>query len=544
MKKHFIFLLLFPVILEAQPVVTQSEPFESNDVTTTIGLMRNGQSDNLLLVYRTMGYDRIGFSSYSYRWAADVFSPDLKRLSTNKTKKIEFPNGKDAETGFALQFGEPSLVFQQHSKDEKKMHVYLCPIGSDGTIGKPKHICDYYAGKQDIDSKEYLTLNPDSSLLLLAQKPIEAARDEPFSYTILNKEWRQVHEGKLVMPNIDAEILSGDFLLAADTSIWIPVWLREKSNEDIVRQEIWVWRNPTAPPQRIDVSLSDDRLITDMKLVQSPYNGFIYLGGAFANSSKKAKRNMFGTFTITLGPPSSNTSDKHPEQGPLLIKLNPEGTIVSKHSKMFEDASLSYWDLKPADVKKGGGIDHVIPWKILPQPDGSAWLCLEALYKTPVAGTANTAKGLYEDVRNGPAIIIQYDVDGTPIQELLIPKSSVSSKGGGIGHFMLINKGKLAFLYNDNEKNLTWKAKSASDLKHGRIEDESTSIAYKQKQTCSTLCYQDEKNKFHTQKLFNLNETKYWFDPYSVYQLSPTTYIIGCNGRAGVFGLLRVDWKE
>lgn len=483
-----------------------------------------------------MGYERIGWPGYYYRWAADVISPDLKRLSTNKPKKIEFPDGEDAESGFAIHFGGPGLLFQQHKKKEKKMLVYRCAIGSDGIIGKPKHVCDYYAGKRDSDSKEYHTLSPDSSLLLLAHKPPENAKDEPISYTIMNKEWQQVREGKLGMPNITAEILSGDFLLAADTSIWLPVWIREEDNDDVVRQEIWVWRNHAAPPQRIDVSLSDDRLITGMALVHSPYDKFMYLGGAFANASKKARKSLFKL----QSPPLDNA----PEQGSFLIKINVTGNIEAKHAEMFGASTFSYWTVKPADVKKGSGIDLVSPWKIHPQPDGSVWLNLEIYYKTPGRSMGTTGALSHSGFfHSGPIIALLYGSNGKPTQELLIPKFALSSYGSGLGHLMLIHKEKLAFLYNDNENNQTRLIKDASDLKPGLIADVS-GIPMGQKDACSTLYYQDEKNKFKTQKLFNFKETKYWFDPYSVHQLSPTTYVIGCNGRAGVFGLLRVDWKE
>lgn len=207
---------------------------------------------------------------------------------------------------------------------------------------------------------------------------------------------------------------------------------------------------------------------------------------------------------------------------------------------MFRETTFSYWDLEPVDIKKGGGIDQISPWKIHPQPDGSVWLNLEALYNTL---KPTVSLGYYSAVNNGPAIVVQYGLDGKPTQELVIPKFSTSSTGSGMGHLMLINKGKLAFLYNDNEKNHSLGIKVASDLKPGQVAD-FIKPPNGQKDACSTLYYQDEKNKFKTQKLFNFKETKYWFDPYSVYQLSPTTYIIGCNGRAGVFGLLRVDWKE
>jgi hypothetical protein len=144
-----------------------------------------------------------------------VITPDLKRLSNNEPIKIEFPDGDDIETGYALDFGGPSLLLQQHKKKEKKMIVYRCPLGPDGVIDKPKRVGDYYAWKREEGSKEFQLISSDSSLLLLALKPPEKDKDEPISFTIINREWKQVREGKLKMPGINAEILAGELFLAA-----------------------------------------------------------------------------------------------------------------------------------------------------------------------------------------------------------------------------------------------------------------------------------------------------------------------------------------
>jgi hypothetical protein len=138
---------------------------------------------------------------------------------------------------------------------------------------------------------------------------------------------------------------------------------------------------------------------------------------------------------------------------------------------------------------------------------------------------------------------VHFDPGGKPQPELLIPKATGSVNGSGMGHFMMAHKGQLAFLYNDNEKNLKRDIKTATGLRLGRVADFS-GIPMGQQDVCTALYFIDEKRQGKGQKLFGIKETRYWFDPYSVYQVSPTRYIIGCDGRSGQFGLLRVDWPE
>lgn len=532
--------LLLPVVLQAQPRITPSPTFETNGNASTVGLLKSGQGDNLLLVYRSFKKDRIGFKGYLFSWAADAFSPDLKRLSNNEPDKIEFPDGEDAETGFAIDFGGPGLLLQQHLKKEKKMVVYHCAINPEGVIGKPKRVADYASWKQEDGAQESHLLNADSSLLLLALKPPRKEKDEPISYTILNREWKNVREGKLKMPGIDAEILSGDLLLATDTSIWMAAWVREKGQENSVRQEIWVWRNPTKPPQRIDMALSGERVITDMILTQSKQDGTVYVGGTFAAASKGALKGLFK--------PAIPPLDHHPEQGSFFVKIDKAGTVMTKQPAMFRESTFRFWGLNPSDVKKGDGVNVIKPRKIWLQPDGSAWLTLEEYYEDPgsapgmVPGTTG-ALARSGGPRGGPAIAVRFDPEGKSQQELLIPKRAWSIHGSGMGYLLLAHKGQLAFLYNDHEDNLKRTAKEAGNLKPCKIADDD-GMAMGQQDACTVLYFVDHKGQGKAQKVFGFKEAGYWFDPYSVFQLSPTRYIIGCDGRSGQFGLLRVDWPE
>lgn len=540
MQKILFPLLLLPSILLCQPKITLSPAFETKGNALTFGLLKSGASENLLLVYRTHKWgNRMIGQDYVYFWAADVFSPDLKRLTDNKPEKLDFPDGEDVATGSVCDFGGPNLVVQQQKRKEKKMVVYRCPIGPDGRISPPKRVGDYDAWKSYDGLQKFSLISPDSSLLLLALKPPEKNRDEPISYIIFNREWKQVREGKLKMPGIDAELLSGDFLLASDTSIWMPAWVREKGREELVRQEIWVWRNPATPPQRIDVALSGERVITGMTLTQST-NGLIYAGGTFAASTKNALKGLFK--------PAVPPLDHHPEQGAYCIKINDVGTIVAKESTLFRDSTFQFWKVSPSDVQKGDGINVIGPRRIYLQPDGSAWLTLEEYYdeRGSIPGTVPGTTGALAHSggpRGGPAIAVRFDADGKPQQELLIPKRAWSIHGSGMGYLLLTHQGQLAFLYNDHEDNLKRTAKVAGDLKVCKIADDS-GMATGQQEACTALYFVDGKGQGKAQKLFGFKDTRYWFDPDTWFQVSPTRYIIGCNGRSGQFGLLRVDWPE
>jgi hypothetical protein len=235
------------------------------------------------------------------------------------------------------------------------------------------------------------------------------------------------------------------------------------------------------------------------------------------------------------------TEDLHPKQGSFLIKMTPKGAFQFNQSQIFEESTLIYWRMLPADIKNGRGIKYITPWKIYPQPDGSTWMNLEGIYNS--AGPVNTTSGLTSSGTffSGSAITVHFDPNGKPTQELVIPKFAGSNHGSGLRYLMLLHKGTPVFLFNNHEKNLN--QNRAIDLKLGRMVDVSGhSIGVSN--VCAMIHYQDANNKFKTEKLFDHIEAKYWLNPTCMIQLSPTAYIIGCNGHDGKFGLLRVDLPE
>src|SRR5690606_26059660 len=124
-------------------------------------------------------------------------------------------------------------------------------------------------------------------------------------------------------------------------------------------QEIWVWPWEKTAPVRIDVSLSGDKLITDMTLRQ--FGETVYAGGLYAASSKKAKKAIFD--------PPVPIRDDHPDQGTFIIKLDQKtNAIRSKSAQPFNEATFRRWGKNQKDIEKGDGIDLFRP----------AWCCHQA----------------------------------------------------------------------------------------------------------------------------------------------------------------------
>ncbi len=538
-----ILLFFLPVVCFAQPKITTSTAFETDSKGTlsTLGLLKTGQGDNFLMVYRSAKLgSRFGPPKVHYTWAADVFTPDLKKLSGSELKKIEFPDGEDAEYGFAVNFGGgPYLLLQEHKKKEGKMIVYHCAIDQTGAIGKPKRLGSYSVREEESGSYRGVHISPDSATLLLIFLPSLEDPKDPISFIAFDRNWSTLQTGKLPMPNIDANILIKGIYFGEHSEIWMPAWVKANDQESL-QQELWVWRDLKAAPQRIDVQLAPDKLITDMDIARSETDGAIYVAGLYGAHSKKALKSMFRSS-------ASSPRDKHPAQGTFFLKIDPEKqTIDTRHEAPFRSQALRFWALSEKDIEKGEGISILGVQEIAPQPDGSIFFTVEQYFEdagSPINPANPTGLRHSGGPRCGPAIAVHYDASGKQDQEVLLKKQVMSVHGSGVGHRMFTHRGAALFVYNDHEDNIARPPEQNSGLKPCRVADVE-GMVMGQKDAFTAMYYVDKAGRGNPKALFNFKEAGYWFDRHACLKLSPTRYILGCDGRTGQYGLLRVDMPE
>lgn len=528
----FPILLFLPILLGAQPAVSKTEAFATSGDVTVEGILREPGSNNLMVVYRD--YISLGPTG-KITWAVDVFSSDLKRIVAGKPEKIEFSDGDDVKNGITASLGgSATILFHRYVKKDKKTLIYLAKVESGGKIGNLK-LFGALAGKAEKYSTPVFAYSMDSAYLLLMRPFTEEDIEERPSYIVIDRSWNIVHEGKLAFPaDKEAEYLIGLPVIGNDASIWMPVWTKGQGEE--TKQEIWKWKEAKAEPQRIDISISTDCLITGMRLQQSASDQSMYVGGLYAASSKKAHKAIFN--------PPSPPDDDHPEQGTFVAKLDVKDcTILSKSANPFNALTFRYWARDQEDIKKGKGIDLIRPVSVHPQPDGSVWVDAEEYFVPPIeirgtTGALNTGG----NPRYGPALAVLYTAGGEVGKEIVIAKRTWVSINRHASHFFTAGPKGAFLLYNDNGENIQDPPERAEDLKYGGVPNGSSGIPIIQKQACTAMYYADKNSKGKPQCLFKFRETEYWLEPRTFIETVPDVYIFACEGKDGQYGLLKVEW--
>lgn len=505
--------LFLPVLPGAQPVITKSETFTTERNIYVEGLQQAPNSDNFFLVYRTLGDGLDGRTTKKVKWAVDLVSPEMKMVSRGRLKRIDFPDGDIASWAQVVHFGqEVSLLFFQFEKKDDRVNIYRSAIGPNGSIGELTRIGGYYSGNGE-GSERLQVQSPDSALLLLALYPPAGKKKEPISYIVFDREWKQVREGILQMPNMNAAVLFKPLILQSDGTVWMPVWVKEDDDDGAVRQEVWRWKDTREAPRRIDVSLAGDRLITDMKLAHAPPGSepAIYLGGVYAAASKKAVKAIFS--------PPEYPLDHNPEQGTFYQKLDPGGKILSRSVQPFDTATYHFYRVEPDEVKKGGGINSVSIHGVYPQTDGRVWV----------------------DEGNEQTVVTRYNTNGTVEQEVVLPYSVWTSidfdKSGG--HFAGFQGSKAVFLYNTHRDNFReWPDR------YGHVKtillSEKMNMGFKK--IASGVLSLGFKGQAELRELFTLPDTNYWLLPETAIELSPGHYMMACQGQFESYGLVRIDF--
>ena len=547
MQKLPLLLLLFPVFIAAQPKVSRTEAFKSSDDIWVSGFWREPGTGNILMLYYTL--DKVvtfntkeGFKS---RWVIDRFGSDLKQIKAGKMQKPKFPDGEEVGNGcLVILDGKPNLLCYHFEEKAQKTSIYRFAIDAGDNFGKPE-LLGALENKSEYFLYPRLYYSPDSSYVLLSQKTNIDDKFEATGYMLLDRNLKVVRQGKLPIPGSpqDFVYLFGEPLVDTDGSIWMPVWTKEKKkkkdkrkdSEFMVSQEVWVWRRADAQPRRINLQLSDEKLITGVSLRQS--GNLIYAAGLYAANTEYARYAIYWR--------QGTEDDSHPEQGSFLLKLDAaSGSINSRFESPFRESTLQYWDKKAKDIAKNGGIDHLIPNSVSILPDGSAWLtCEEYYYQTAGGSTIVGASSVITPEgfpRTGPILAILYNASGEVIRELTVGRRSTAV--GHTGFFFEANENGLLFLYNDNEDNLNPKIDKAKDLKSSRIPNSRVGIPRPQHDACAVMCHVDKNGKKSMKNLFTFREADYWLDPIRYIKIEAGAFIFACEGRNGRYGLLRMDW--
>ncbi|MCB9330692.1 MAG: hypothetical protein H6574_06390 [Lewinellaceae bacterium] len=534
MIKSLSFLLIFlPVVCLAQPEYTTSPTVEteSKGIINVLGLLRTGENNNVLAVYRSS--ERGEWMKMRYlKWAADVFDSDMEKVNGNVLKEIKLPNKKDPNADVAINFGgKPWLILLQFQKRPKRIVLYRCPIDPDGAIGTPEEFGSCPIEKEGYRMQEYgLLVAPDASKLLFVYYPSPDSFKDPISFAVFDNNWNQQQSGFFNLPKLGSDLRVDHAFFAPNGTIYMPAWTALGQNRGIL-QELWVWQDPTSEPKRIDVKLDPDKLITNMKISHGP-DGNLYVGGVWSQASK---------YNLRMVPVEAMQD----VQGHFFLKIDPTTyTILSKNTATFSDAIFSFWKISPSEVtEKGRGVKRLYIEETRALPDGSFWFTMEQFSSQPLGLSDKPDHLDFPNPVSGPVIIIKYGPDGALQVETLVKRQIMSVKGSGNGHLLFPYADNALLLYNVHKDDISDEPENYGLLRYCRVAD-IEGIPKWQQEANSAVFNLTSRNSGTTKALFNFEEKEYWFDPSAWLQVSPTSLLVGCDGRNGNYGLIRVDWPE
>ncbi|MCE7926771.1 MAG: hypothetical protein DYG98_27345 [Haliscomenobacteraceae bacterium CHB4] len=539
MQKLLFLFLLFPLMTGAQPRVTQSQVFKWEEAMDVNGITSDATSGNIFLLYQD--FSLVNKMSPSgpkerYKWAVDVFSPDLKPLHRNKPQQLDMPGGDEVPIGHAVSFeGKPHLVFLLHKKKENKTEVYRAALQPDGVIGKPE-LAGALDGKWVEESQIMYARSADNALFLVAKHPSRDKPKEPFSYIVFDQKGNIRRKGNLQIPPEPSDLAVGYPMVANDGAIWAPVWADDKG----LRQEVWVWSEGGNQPVKTDISPSDGKIATDLVLRQSVHDGFVYAGGTFAAASDGAEKGMFKS--------KRWHNDPNPEQGTFSLKLDSKsGKVVSRSVHTFSAATLSFWDKKPDALKKGDGLNSIRALDVLPMADGSVWVGVEQFFQIFQEGTINytpQAIGSITDGRNfgdpccESGVLAHHSSAGELLQEQVLGKRSWAINDNGLGYFFRTNaQGDLVALYTDHEANPGKNIVKAGQLERTLV----GGYGNLRENACGAMMTMKKGEKSTTKKLFTQDETGTWFEPRLCVQVSDGAFLFVSAGRGFSYHLLKLE---
>lgn len=539
MQKALLSILFLPLLLSAQPTVTHI-PGHSTKERSIVDLVRDGHTGNLFILYRgefLAGKFGPTGDTYRYEWDVEVLSPDWKQIHAANTHELKTPKGDKILNGKLVSMhGNACVIFLLYQKKEDKSIVYRAPLGVSGMTETQTEIGSL-DGKYMEESQLMYAYSADSSLFMIAQHPSRDKPKEPFSYIVVDEQGKVRRKGNLSIPQQPSDIVVGYPMIANDGTIWAPVWTYDNG----LRQEVWIWGANNARTTVVDISPSKERIVTDLQLRQSSYDGYVYAGGTFAAASGEAEKGMF------RGKKWNN--DPNPEQGTLSLKLDSKsGKVLTRSVQEFSPATLNFWGEKPGVLQKGGALNSLRVVDILPMRDGSTWVGIEQFYQLFQEGTINytpqaigsiTDGAKYGDPCSLSAIVAHYAPSGEVIQELVIGKRTWSIGNAGIGYFFAAkDQGDLLALYTDHEDNPGKTIVKEENLERTMV----GGYGNMKKTACAALFTASPQGKTTSRRLFTQKETGDWLNPDAYVQIAPNSYVFLHLITGNKYGLLRVDW--
>lgn len=467
MHKLLLYLLLLPIGLQAQPNITHLTGYAHTN-NDGFDIARDNKTGNIFLLLKESNYNSGGpVYFYEYKWDVEILSGDLKQKRAGTPKALDLPNGKRTVEGKLWSVnGNTYAIFMVYNKKKDMLIVYRSAVSVEKGLGELVEIGILEGKYQDYENQVNFAFSADSSRFLMTLYPITNEKNMGgYTFLMLDQQAQVIKKGEMTMPPNMSPKLVGVPMVTNSGEIWAPVW----NNQNDFQQEIWIWREGNTLPQRIDATPSKGHVATDLKLIQSSYDGLVYAGGVFAAASGDGGKSLFASA-------STFSKDKDAEQGTFILKIDAKnGQILTKTATEFTEKTLRFWGEKPEALAKEGGITYMAATGLIATPDGSLWINAEQFFVTN-----QQIKSVYNNIYFGKranvlerghhisesAVFTRYDAKGEKVLESVVGKSAWATSTVEVGTFLTLGpKNELIALYMDHEDNVDKNIPNADALK-------------------------------------------------------------------------------
>lgn len=320
-----------------------------------------------------------------------------------------------------------------------------------------------YAGKskRNRGSFQYRVSRDSSKILLLYSLPYTEGQPEKFGFTVFDQQLNLIWTKDITMPYRDELYDFESFRVDNNGNAYLlGLVYKEKRREKRkglpnYSYEILACRDNGNTVKQYPVSL-DDRFLTDMQ-IEILDNQNIICAGFY---SEKGKVSIRGTYFLRVDAASSAIVHKSFKEFGIDFITQNMSNREQRKAKRQEEPELFEFDLD----------------KLLIGKDGSAILIGEQYYVQAVTNTMRMAGGgmttqttyhyYYNDI-----ILVKFSATGEILWTQKVPKTQHTANDGGFysSYCLVISKGRICFVFNDNPKNLeadeTEKAKNYNPRK-------------------------------------------------------------------------------
>lgn len=469
-----------------------------------------------------VGYDASGL--YAVRERVNVFgrNPDytLEHFDTNfsPTKAFDLDIKSDKEKGKInnILYLKGKLLLFYSVVDQKTKKNNLFVDGVNKSTLQPKNAVKKigeidYSGKRKINSGRffYRVSRDSSKILVVYALPYSDEEPETFGFNVLDNELNTVWQKDITLPYKNELYDIESFRVDNDGNAYLlGLVFKEKRKEKRkglpnYSYEILACRDRGNTVKQYPIGL-EDRFLTDMQ-IEILDNQNIICAGFY---SEKGTLSIRGTYFLGINAATAaiiTKSFKEFEIGFITQNMTErEAKKATRKAEKGEEVEMYNYDLD----------------KLLVGKDGSAILIGEQYFVRAVTSTMRTANGGMTTTTNyhyyyNDIIAIKCNPAGEIDWAQKIPKTQFTVNDGGFysSYTLVITKGRICFIFNDNPKNL-------ADKNEGKAAN------YKPSNSIVVLVSLDQKGNLTKQAIFNSADSEVIVRPKVGKQVSNRSVIL------------------